>query len=94
MERGLVLIGVLVFFEILFMFFCLFLGFFECLIYLVKLEIKWVVKEEMIRLVSKMNYVCRFLEFLIFFFCLIFFWGKKNLVREYLFFGIVFLLFV
>ena len=83
MERGLVSTGAPVLFEISFMPFCSFPGPSERSIHLAKLEIKRVVKEEMIRLVSKTNYARRFLESLIPLFCLTFFLRKKNLVREH-----------
>ena len=77
MERGLVSTGAPVLFEISFMPFFSFPGPSERSIHLAKLEIKRVVKEEMIRLVSKTNYARRFLESLIPLFCLTFFEGKK-----------------
>ena len=78
MERGLMSTGAPVLFEISFMPFFSFPGPSERSIHLAKLEIKRVVKEEMIRLVSKTNYARRFLESLITLFCLTFFLRKKN----------------
>lgn len=83
MERSLVSTGAPVLFEISIMPFCSFPGPSERSIHLAKLEIKRVVKEEMIRLVSKTNYARRFLESLIPLFCLTFFLRKKDLVREH-----------